>query len=213
MMDSFFSILPKGFFGINNTTDGMVVERNDAEYSLSALGALADEKRRKRLRGLDSLVPILYNVIRTPTIPYTTSRQRAGTVDADEEEESRPAKRLRCQSSCDASGSKHVPILSYVPKIEPKIRDTKCYFELLPDDLAAHCLSFLGSTCDRFALQCTSKKFNRLSNTDEMLIGIEVGGDGNTGKNGIISDCDSPDSASDKLTPFAVAGNLEAMYM
>jgi hypothetical protein len=84
---------------------------------------------------------------------------------------------------------------------------------ILPEDVLAHCLSFLNSTEDRFALQCTSRQFRRISNSDEMMIGIQVGGDCSTGLHGIIQDNDTPDTAADKLMPFAMAGNLEAVYM
>jgi hypothetical protein len=35
----------------------------------------------------------------------------------------------------------------------------------------------------------------------------------NTCKNGIIREKDTPESVSDKLTPFALAGNIKALYM
>lgn len=85
--------------------------------------------------------------------------------------------------------------------------------ELLPEDVVAHALSFLGTVEDRFSLQCTSKQFQRISNTPSMMIGLEVGGDRSTGLNGIVLEADTPESASEKLTPYAVAGNLEALYM
>jgi hypothetical protein len=84
---------------------------------------------------------------------------------------------------------------------------------LLPEDVLAHCLSFLGGVQDRHALQCTNKQFRRISNTDEMLLGIQVGGDKQTGLHGIISEKDTPVTASAALEPFASAGNLEAIYM
>jgi hypothetical protein len=85
--------------------------------------------------------------------------------------------------------------------------------EQLPEDLVAHALSFLGTAQDRFALQCTNKQFQRLSNDASHLAAVQVGGDEETGLHGIVLETDTPDSASAKLTPFAMAGNLEALYM
>jgi hypothetical protein len=71
----------------------------------------------------------------------------------------------------------------------------------------------LGGVEDRFTLQCTSKQFQRISNSDEMLSKIQVGGDRKTGLHGIIQESDTPESASKSLAPFAEAGNPEAIYM
>ena len=46
-----------------------------------------------------------------------------------------------------------------------------------------------------------------------MLVDIQVGGDRETGKNGIIQDDDTPETAAVVLAPFSKAGNLEAIYM
>jgi len=83
----------------------------------------------------------------------------------------------------------------------------------LPEDVLAHCMSFLGGVEDRYALQCTSKQFRKLSNEPEMLERVQVGGDRSTGLHGVIQETDCPDSAQDALAPFAEAGNLEAIYM
>lgn len=98
----------------------------------------------------------------------------------------------------------------YRPKKEKKKATP---LEQLPADLVANCLSFLGGAEDRFALQCTSKQFQRISNTDAMTIGVSVGGDPVTGVNGLLQEDDTPVTAAEKLTPFCRAGNLEALYM
>lgn len=109
--------------------------------------------------------------------------------------------------------------------------------ELLPEDVTANILSFVNSVEDRFRIQVTCKQFRKISNTDAMRIGIEVGGtrhieqrnhqnnndhnentkeDASSCKkrnDGIILESDTPQSASEKLTPYALAGNLEALYM
>jgi hypothetical protein len=204
MMESFLSILPKGFFNRNDSCGGMIPSSWDGgQWNFSTNWMLSEDKGRKRVRGGEGLEPKIYGVLSTPKLTV----DKLADLDV-----ARPAKRARLVESRVVQKK---PVVTPYPPPEPtkEIDTSKCYIQQLPDDLIAHCLSFSASTNDRYALQCTSKQFKRLSNTDEMLIGIEVGGDRSTGKNGIIQDNDTPDSASDKLTPFAVAGNLEALYM
>jgi hypothetical protein len=85
--------------------------------------------------------------------------------------------------------------------------------DLLPEDIVAHALSFLNDVSDRYALQCTSKQFHRITSTPMMMNVLNVGGDPETGKNGIILESDTKESATERLTPFAESGNLEAIYM
>ncbi|CAB9508791.1 zinc finger [Seminavis robusta] len=84
---------------------------------------------------------------------------------------------------------------------------------LLPEDVVSHCLSFLNTVEDRFALQTTCKQFQRISNSDKMLVNIQISGNRDTGKGGIIQDDDTPETAAVVLAPFSRAGNLEAIYM
>jgi hypothetical protein len=46
-----------------------------------------------------------------------------------------------------------------------------------------------------------------------MLEKVNISGDVETGKNGIILETDTPSTAAATLSPFARAGNLEALYM
>lgn len=85
--------------------------------------------------------------------------------------------------------------------------------DLLPEDIVAHALSFVSDVSDRYALQCTSKQFQRISSAPMMMNQVNVGGDPETGKNGIILETDTKETATDRLTPFAASGNLEAIYM
>lgn len=227
MMDSFFSILPKGMFGHNHIMEGILPVRNEGMLSFSNIRTLFEDNGRKRSRSLESLeeTSSLEASLEADTSPaltcthskYSNLRIVVHEHDATEgsgiDESSRPTKRIRRELETTAFVIPNPLAASSLSQQERKIKDKSTPLEKLPEDIVAHCLSFLNSTEDRFALQCTSKQFQRLSNTDEMLIGIEVGGDRNTGKHGIIREHDTPDSASDKLTPFAVAGNLEALYM
>jgi hypothetical protein len=96
---------------------------------------------------------------------------------------------------------------------ESETKSKSSPLEQLPEDLVVHALSFLGTAQDRFALQCTNKQFQLLSNDASHLAAVKVGGDEETGLHGILLETDTPDTASAKLTPFAMAGNLEALYM
>jgi hypothetical protein len=150
-----------------------------------AASVIENSSSRKRARGS-----------RTPTL-VSTKRHIP-----DSEAELRPLKIFRGASRniLVTSVTKEVPIAS-----SP--------LESLPEDVVAHCLSFVGGVEDRFALQCTSKQFKNISDSDDMMLQVNVGGDRKTGMNGIILETDTPVTAADKLTPFALAGNLEALYM
>jgi len=103
---------------------------------------------------------------------------------------------------------KKVPAVSTDDEDEKKSPLSK-----LPEDIVAHCLSFLGSASDRHSLQCTSKQFRKISNKEDMMKNVQVGGDRKTGLHGIIQEHDTPETASKSLQPYADAGNLEAIYM
>lgn len=92
-------------------------------------------------------------------------------------------------------------------------KDEPASINSLPVDTVANILSFLGTTEDRSKLQNTSKLFRKLSNADSMLKNIDVGGDPETGKGGIIQEHDTPAAACTSLTIFANAGNVQAQYM
>jgi len=125
-------------------------------------------------------------------------------VVPEEEYDAQPVKRQRGEH-------KIIPLSS--EEAQKKDSQPKSSLGCLPDDIMTHCLSFLGSNEDRFALQCTSKQFRRISNMNSMKKHIRVGGDRETGKNGIIQEDDTPETASKALMPFALANNLEAIYM
>ena len=144
------------------------------------------------------------SVSRTPTLISTQS----SVVDAEEPGAAGvpPAKRRRGEND------QSIPVLREETREEEK-KDQSCPLSQLPEDVLAHCLSFCSGVEDRFALQCTSQQFRRISGTDEMMIGIQVGGDKTTGLHGIISETDTPESSARNLLPYARAGNLEAIYM
>jgi hypothetical protein len=141
--------------------------------------------------------------------------------DDEEDDESRPIKRFRGERGRIVS-ILCAPLLMNEPEAEsasPKNANVvqKSEKELritdLPEELLFTCLSFVSGVEDRFSVQCTSKQFRKLSNRDEMLVNVRVGGDRETGLCGIIQDHDTPESASAALQPYATARNLEAIYM
>lgn len=212
VMDSFLSIFPKNLFGCNNA--GM--ETIEGESSLASSLMLVEENGRKRARRLETRDST--SGCMTPTLASTPRSSSEPQLDG-EEEDLRPIKRFRGEH-------KVIPVspVSTTTKVSPentkkeeecpsKKTESKSPLSKLPEDVLSHCLSFLGSAEDRFSLQCTSKQFQKISNSDDMLRNIQVGGDKKTGLHGIIQESDTPESASKALKPFADAGNLEAIYM
>jgi len=194
MMDSLLSILPKGLFGLNSAMEAVA-----DDSSLASSLMVLEENGRKRCREHDRV-----SGSRTPTLVST--RRHTDVRDSDPDEDLRPVKRFRGER-------KVVPIAAQVEEEKQKDAQPQSPLSLLPEDVTAHCLSFLGSAEDRFALQCTSKQFRRISNSEDMLKNVEVGGDKDTGMHGIIQEHDTLETASKALLPFAEAGNLEAIYM
>jgi hypothetical protein len=174
-----------------------------AHGGLSTAGSpvTAEEKGRKRQRECDR-----QNSSGGSRTPPLICRRVSDVPSFQEEDDPRPIKRF-----CGPAG---VPLVPQVVEIQKEVEvPLSSPLSVLPEDVLAHCLSFLNSTQDRFALQCTSKQFRNISNTDKSLLGVQVGGDCTTGLNGIILDDDTPETAAAKLMPFASAGNLEAVYM
>jgi len=69
-------------------------------------------------------------------------------------------------------------------------RQTSALLRLLPHDVLSHCFSYINTPSDRYGLQVTCKIFRQLSNDDEMLATLELGGNhspslapGNEGEN------------------------------
>jgi F-box domain len=219
MMESFLSILPRGLFGLNNASDGSNTVRGSGYETPKPARLPPVEIKSIGGNTKNGNYCYEYCVFTTPNLVCTGLKRRnldeeeAVSVEGNDDTVARPTKRLRGDDQCVTIGRTECPpSLVREQKLEPATK-TKCHLDNLPEDVMAHCLSFVSGTEDRFALQCTSKSFQKLSNSDEMLFGIQVGGDRSTGKNGIIRDDDTPDSACDRLTQFAVAGNLEALYM
>mmetsp|Transcript_51973 Transcript_51973/g.62518 ORF Transcript_51973/g.62518 Transcript_51973/m.62518 type:complete len:462 (-) Transcript_51973:269-1654(-) len=86
-------------------------------------------------------------------------------------------------------------------------------FRFLPVEVIGHCLSFLCSPADRLPLQLTCRHFRDLSDTDDILRGMYLCGNDETGKGGFIINSDTRETAQKRLEKFVNAGNLEAYYM
>ena len=221
---SFLSLLPKGLF--NFAVDAGVC----GQMSM----VLTDDKVRKRRRDVGSCRTPRLVVSRTNASNISCgSRSRAvrDNNDDDNGDSDRPRKRFRGQSriidvfvkslpSSSSSSSSSSPCTSACgkgstccSKSPAKKGQTSDLIKKLPGDVVAHCLSFLGSTEDRHSLQSTCKLFNKISSADPMLSDVDVFGDLETGKGGIIQETDTPATAAASLEPFARAGNLEALYM
>jgi hypothetical protein len=143
-------------------------------------------------------------------------------IDNEIGENGRPRKRHRGQSKIDyfflTARSSFVSSGNSIAssKRHEESRTNQKVLELnkdLPAEVISKCLSFLGSTEDRYALQNTCKLFRDISNSDSMLSNVDVFGDLETGKGCIIQEEDTPATAAASLTVFARAGNLQALYL
>jgi len=207
---SFLSLLPRGLF--NFAVDGGVCGN---------MSKSSDDKVRKRRRGRDDIGS------RTPRLVVSTGIFSCGGVRENDNSDNsdRPRKRLRGERKIDDLVPSSPPsactgTIACACNISPaqqhqelKKKQTSDLIKKLPSDVVAACLSFLGSTKDRDALQKTCKLFRDISNSECMLVNVDVVGDLETGKGGIIQENDTPATASSALAPFARAGNLQALYM
>jgi hypothetical protein len=198
---SFLAVLPKGFFNWPVPMD----DGSSCHNSLSVEVKIAGEKRKRR-REKDHISDCVGGS-RTPTLVSPTRTFSCGDVHTSEDANSRPLKRFRGQSKIVND-----PQSVSTPKKQAQ-QQSSDFLTKVPEDVVAHCLSFLGTAEDRFALQTTCKLFRDISNSDPMLAQVNVGGDLETGKHGIIQDHDTPATAAAALAPLARAGNLEALYM
>ena len=196
--NTFLSLLPKGLF--NFAVDGGVCgDMKDP----------AEDKVRKRRR----------DDIRTPRLVSPSRGFSCGCSCACEREsdnnDCRPRKRLRGRKIDKFSPPPSPVIYKSTPKQDEgvKKKQNSDLIQKLPTDVVANCLSFLGSKEDLHALQNTCKLFRDISNSESMLVNVDLVGDLETGKGGIIQELDTPSTASAALAPFARAGNLQALYM
>lgn len=201
---SLLNALPKGFFNWPMMEDG-----SNGCTSLSVAVNEGGEGRKRRRGECDSSDCV--GGSRTPTLIARTLEFQDRDVPQGpvEDANERPLKRLRGQSKILAVPQ---PVSTRHTK-KAEQQQTSEFLKTVPEDVVAHCLSFLGSAEDRFALQTTCRLFRDISNTDSMLANVCVGGNNETGGNGIIQDHDTPATAASALAPFARAGNVEALYM
>jgi hypothetical protein len=178
-------------------------------------------RRKRKSRRTSTPALIHYGATMASTAAATTTTTTSVALVENEEdllqgtESERPLKMFRGETQkigLFVSSTKSTATVT-LDVCESETKSKSSPLEQLPEDLVAHALSFLGTAQDRFALQCTNKQFQRLSNDASHLAAVQVGGDEETGLHGIVLETDTPDTASAKLTPFAMAGNLEALYM
>ena len=117
------------------------------------------------------------------------------------------------EAEAEAKGSSPTtPTEHRLATTDPQYRSD--FLRRIPPEVVGLCLSFLCSTSERHSLQTTCQLFRRLSDSpDTMLSKLALSGDAETGRGGLITDADNPDSAVAKLVVFARSGNLEAIYM
>lgn len=200
---SFLAVLPKGLFSWPLSSG----KRARGDNPLSVI--VNDDgpgKKRRRNQGEKS---DSRGGSRTPTLVSPSARRFTDNNVLRTEDNDRPLKRFRGQRG--QAVAVPIPVVT-APKKEQRQHKSE-FLSIVPEDVVAHIFSFLGTAEDRFSLQTTCKSFRDLSNSDDMLQKVNVGGDRETTKHGIIQDHDTPATAASALSPFARAGNLEALYM
>jgi len=201
---SLLAVLPKGFFSWPSTVEEGSRDQNVLSVVVNSDGD-GKKRRRDEVESSDCV-----GGSRTPTLVSPARRFSCGDVQITSDDgNDRPSKRFRGRSKLLT-----VPnLVEATPEKEKVKKQTSEFLTKVPEDVVAHCLSFLGTAEDRFALQTTCKLFRNVSNSDAMLEKVNISGDVETGKHGIILETDTPSSAAATLAPFARAGNLDALYM
>eukprot|EP00978_Attheya_sp_CCMP212_P029911 scaffold108107_cov58-Attheya_sp.AAC.3 len=147
---------------------------------------------------------------RTPVLVLPRS---AGDIFGSQD---RPCKRFRSEVTPDqSSGETPTPTPRTFTRLETA-DVSQCRSDLLrmiPEDVVQHVLSFVPTAADRFAIQTSCTVFRRASNSVAILRNLDLGGDLETGKLGILTDDATPSSAARALAPIARSGNLEAVYI
>ncbi len=201
---SLLAVLPKGFF----SWPSALVDRSRDKNALSVDIDIDGDKKRSRDK-VESTCPVSGS--RTPTLVSSARSFSCEDVQgtSDDDGNDRPLKRFRVRSKLLT-----VPrLVDATPVKEKKWKQTSRFLNTLPEDVVANCLSYLGTASDRYALQMTCKLFRDISNSDSMLEKVNISGDVESGMHGIIRETDTPSTAAATLSPFARAGNLEALYM
>jgi len=206
---SLLTMWPDGLAGLTAmmVADNHGIGRGWSPFSLDGSG----RKRPREDVGLSDYVrgsntPTLVNTRRRLHLMDSDARQK-GENGRDDIEGDPPVKRFRGERNVIPVSEDTVKNANGNPQLQSAL------LRMIPEDVVYHCLSFLGSVEDRYALQCTCKQFRRISDSGQMLVNIQVVGDRETGKNGIIQEVDTPETAAVALSPFSRAGNLEAIYM
>ena len=143
-------------------------------------------------RKLSSILPF-YTTTNNDVDAFLTGGPTPAT-ESEESNERRPHKRHRLQHH-ESSGTATPPHLLSETTLLPspsklhlskelftnstidKLDQPSDLLRHLPNDVLSHCLSYLATKQSRYSLQLTCKTFCTISNEDEMLINIELGGE------------------------------------
>lgn len=90
----------------------------------------------------------------------------------------------------------------------------------IPIEILQKMCSYLTLGKDHYSLQLTCHKFHKISNTSQILRFVDLTGENTSsdlqhddGKGSILYGVELPDVAIEKLYKYAIAGNLQALYM
>ena len=128
---------------------------------------------------------------------FVTPKAKDPTPNDDTTELSRPAKRQRLNGAATPmlqdSALEESPnlivesvenvkvssqlVLSSKDDLNGSSDQPSILLQMLPSHVLSKCLAYIADRPNRFAIQTTCTLFNRLSNEDDMLVDIDLGGD------------------------------------
>ena len=209
------------------------ISRNAEEYETARIISAAPSETDRPGLALASKTPTLVNSSMKNKRKKRSSSELERQQDQQQgqDQEGPASKRIKTAGACptpslseheqsssdeaeaEAKGSSPTTSTEHrLATTDPQYRSD--FLRRIPPEVVGLCLSFLCSTSERHSLQTTCRLFRRLSDSpDTMLSKLALGGDAETGRGGLITDADNPDSAVAKLVVFAKSKNLEAIYM
>lgn len=150
------SIIPFAVTGLDSDVEaaearlGLGLDEDDRSHDHH------DQRPRKRQRLLSSPAPDR-GVARSSTL-YTPLLVKESTISLDDNK----ASVRKCNISI--SGSQN------------SSDQPSALLRHIPNEILSHCLSYINTSSDRFALQASCKALRDISNSEEILAGVDLGG-------------------------------------
>jgi hypothetical protein len=104
-------------------------------------------------------------------------------------------------------------------ELNPMNMESSPLLRNIPTEVLQKMFSYLTSREDYYSLQLTCHKFHKISNTRQILQYVDLNGEYTSGpqhedgKGTILYGIEQPDVGIEKIYKYAIAGNLQALYM